>query len=651
MAPRLLSIALMILLPSACLLQDSKPLISWANYDVNNGLGSPTAKAARAFYTVPIDGGVLCDALWASPTPGTIWAGSFGPILKSTDFGETWKILDEVFRDIDHPQGFLYDSEGYVWLHSPCTVFRMSSDGSSWTRVYTGPSSFSGCTGISSIDLRGDTLWVSCWGPKTLAKIDIHSLAVTEIYTADESIEDILPCANGDIYISTVSGLSVSHDGGYSFAPFFASGNPYEPMRDLIEVDSSIFYTAGPRMGRVSFSGEQLWESGMDNWLYYRGAVLVGDAVWVAGENSSNAAARKVDLKNGYTYEDTTFDARKVGAIAANATGDVYVSLPGVLATTTDGGATWSFKPFGVSSVDTILARDGHAWAGLTGGGVAHYRPETSSWETILDSYTWGEYTYRAILVASASEVLLSGAPLPTLHKTTDGGLTFTEWGWDGLEEIGVYPFSANDMEEDADGTLYLVASYGPPEGTPAVNLYTSTDRGESWSEPEVVISGSAHWRSSLAIDDLRNCIWVSVQDLPLMRRSAEGSWEPDPAITDAHDPCLDDAGTLYVVSQGPEGPGLYKLAVGESEWRHSAVTLDVLCSTQLFVDEDRWIWIGTPYGLQLSTDGGATWAPYTKADGLASDIVTSICVEGTGETKTIWIGTAAGVSVGSLVP
>jgi hypothetical protein len=84
--------------------------------------------------------------------------------------------------------------------------------------------------------------------------------------------------------------------------------------------------------------------------------------------------------------------------------------------------------------------RIGEGTAAMMGGGVAHCRPETRVWETILDSCTWGKFSYRALLVASASEALLGGAPLPTLHKTTDSGSTFTEWGWDGLEEIGVYP-------------------------------------------------------------------------------------------------------------------------------------------------------------------------------------------------------------------
>jgi hypothetical protein len=647
-----LKLATILALLAGCLLPNvSRPSISWINYDLNNGLGSPVSSVFSSFHDVPIDGGVLCDALWAAPTAGTIWAGSFGPVMRSVDFGETWKLLDESFRDIGHPGGFLYDSEGYLWLRTPCSVFRMSSDGTTWTQVYSGPSGFTGCAGISSLDLRGDTLWVTCWDTNTLARIDIHTLEVVETYTASEHLVDMLMCANGDIYLSTVSGLAVSHDDGVSFTPFFAWTNPYEPMRNLLEIDSSIFYTAGPRMGRVSFTGDQLWDSGMDNWLYYVGAVSIGDSVWVAGANSTNAVARNVDLENGYAYEDTTFDAKKVGAISVGPGDDVYVSLPGVLAASRDAGATWAFTPFGVSSVDTIVARDGHAWVGLTGGGVAHYRPETGSWKTIIDSYTWGEYTYRTILVASSSEALVSGAPLPTLHKTTDGGETFTEWGWDGLEEIGVYPFSATDMEEDAEGMFYLVASYSPPEAPGAIHLYTSSDRGETWSEPEIVTSTFSSWRSSLALDKWRNCIWVSLQDYPLMRKASDGTWEPDPVISDAHDPCIDDAGTLYVIAQGPDGPGVYKLPVDGPGWSYSAADIDNLCSTQLFVDADRWIWVGTQKGIQLSTDGGESWDAYTKIDGLASDFVTSICIEGSGDGKTIWIGTAAGVSVGSIVP
>jgi hypothetical protein len=571
----------------------------------------------------------------------------------SSDSGDTWSILDDTYREIDHPRGFCVDGDGYLWLHSPCTVFRISLDGSSWQRVYSGPSSYVGCSGVSGVAVRGNTVWVSCWGPKTVAKIDIHTLQVTETYTASEHIESILPATNGDIYISTSSGISVSHDGGYSFDPIHSWSYPDMPMRSLTEVNGTIFYIAGCLLGRISFTGEDLWSSSWLDRLGYQGIAFDGSAVWTAGVDptTGTAAVRRVDLDAAYAYADTHFDAANISSICVGPSGSIYASLPGALAVSSDRGASWTYKAFGVSTVDTLRAGYGDAWVGLAGGGVAHYRGDTRSWETIVDSYTWGNYTWRTFHFVSAAEVYLGGAPKGSLRKTTDGGLTFTELPYDSYTTSDPYQLSCNGIEEDASGNLQMVVTLELPEETGNIRLYCSSDDGQTWSAPEIVTSRNYSWRSSMALDALRQCTWLSVPEEPLRRQFADGTWQSDPSIWDSYHPCVDSAGTIYVIAQGSAGPGLYLQGLGDHEWTHTDGPVTSSGGDQLTIDADCWIWLGTSEGLCLSTDSGETWSTYTAQDGLASDFVTSLSVEGAGVARTVWVGTASGVSVGSFAP
>ncbi len=94
----------------------------------------------------------------------------------------------------------------------------------------------------------------------------------------------------------------------------------------------------------------------------------------------------------------------------------------------------------------------------------------------------------------------------------------------------------------------------------------------------------------------------------------------------------------------------MHVLHAGESAW--DLVPTPVFDGGARFqADADGACWLGTYDGLYSSADLGKHWARYTTDDGIASNDINTVWVEGSGSEKTIWIGTVLGASMGTVQP
>jgi photosystem II stability/assembly factor-like uncharacterized protein len=630
-----------------------KPLISWDNFDFQKGLGNPVPSASgqgKGFVQVPIAAGALCEDILFQPSTSTLWAGTQGPVLSSTDGGDTWAVLPESAKGKDYPKDFCIDPQGCLWLRTPCEVFRVSDQGTVWHSVYRGPDDFSGCANISDLSLRGNFLWVSCRDTGTIARIDTRDSTVAQTYrNAAERIYSILASSTGALFVSTQEGIKRSDDGGGTFQLLYAAPGP-DQIDDLGELDDSLWFTNGVGVGRISYAGSLLWWSGETARVHR--LVCSGSLAWWVEDSASGVVVARLDPANGNGVARMELGAARAGALSADDSGKLYVSVPGAIAISSDQAQTWEFKPIGISTVSTLAAKSGHAWAGLVGGAVASYASGDAGWTTHQESYLWGSYITSALHMRSGSEAFFGGAPLPNLFSTSDSGASFARHSYDVLSVGGDYPFRVADIQIDSDSRLFVDVLYVPSFGNRDIRLYRSEDGGNSWAGPETVYTGGdTPWRSSLLIDDYRGCYWVSSQNVGFFRRPfGSSSWTAVAGFQSTYRPVLDTEGKLFVVGNGTNGLGLYTLERGQERWQYLALPRLTEYTSCLAVDQDGCIWIGSDTGLHYSHDYGRTWSTYDERDGIASEYITAIAVDGVGENRMILVGTAVGASIGTII-
>ncbi len=180
-------------------------------------------------------------------------------------------------------------------------------------------------------------------------------------------------------------------------------------------------------------------------------------------------------------------------------------------------------------------------------------------------------------------------------------------------------------------------------------NIYKSDDGGEFWSLAGTVDENTySPLFGNLIVDENRGAMWAAL-DQGLYRSNSDGTiWDKVSGFYGLTDAFIDILYNVYFCGDGFSGRGIYILPNGLEEWTFVELPEnDPYVPKSLFIDEDGHYWVGSCLGLHYSPDNGENWFTYTKEDGLTSQIVNDVYVEGNGENRIIWIGTALGASKG----
>ena len=626
-----------------------KPNIRWINYDYDDGLGNPKSSVSNKFETEEIPGGVFCQDINVK-TDGnskTIWLGTGIPLLFSNDMGETWKVVEESIPYFEGVRQIRIDSQGTIWIASPCSILRSIDNGITWEQIYQHKNNV--CAGIERIAIRDNELWVACTNIGIIVKININTLETKEIYYTNEKILSILPASNGNIYIATKSELKVSYDGGYTFVHFYTFTLP-EGGTELFEINNTIWCRVGWEVIQLSLEGELLWRSSENSLYNIQRMYCRGNIIWGIGADENEIVLTRINTALDNSIQYLRLEGTEASSIYVDDDGVIYIGLPGNIAISFDNGQTWIRKPFGISTVSTIVSVNNHAWAGLYGVGAARYLPNFNTWETIGYNSLHGGLglTIDSIYMRSSKEVFFGGGCDPFISITKDGGKSFFISQYDEYPPNDK-PFGCTDIQEDSTGAIYLAVPYNPFNKNNEIRVYKSLDDGETWLGPDIVYSGPdfPHW-PTVIVDEARNTIWVTTI-LGLFKKEIGGNdWLKEAGFGEVFSSFLDKENNLYITGEGPFGNGLYILKDSSSDWIYIEMPSEVQqCTVSFFVDNDGDYWLGSYSGLYYSPDEGNSWYRYSKEDGLASQYITSVFVEGSTENRVVWAGTVLGASKG----
>lgn len=255
----------------------------------------------------------------------------------------------------------------------------------------------------------------------------------------------------------------------------------------------------------------------------------------------------------------------------------------------TDGGATWTnmgLKESGhigkiwihPNDPDTVLvAAQGPLWSDGGDRGLYKTTDGGESWTEILtiDEYTGvNEFIVHPenfdVIIASAYQrrrhvwVLINGGPGSGVHRTTDGGETWTEvtagLPKDDMGKIGIAMAPSNP------DTVYAIIEAQPDEQ----GVYRSTDFGQNWEKRSSHMTTSPQYYNEIVVDPLDENVLYSLDTFTKRSRDG-GKTFTDLGIkhrhVDDHALWIDENNTDHLIIGGDGG--IYESWDGGELWRH----------------------------------------------------------------------------------
>ena len=572
----------------------------------------------------------------------TIWASTGGPVVYSRDDGSTWSVLDiesapvnfSKFLDFSNIKQIRIDPEGNIWMAHPHWIARSADGALTWEYVYPFPGGQ--MLGIDTMEILDGYLWVGC-ATGLVVRIDLSTRTAEEVCRTGENIASILPLPNNIVMIGTMSGVHRSADSGRSFVRF----GSLPQASDLCAIDGSVWCNSGGIVYKMDSNGTVLWQSTAATASRIIDLFRVGGTIWCLAEGAGGAELVRIDATTSPNATTSLLGGTAAeGRIFAEEGGRLYVALPGKIAISTDSGNSWAEHPFGISTVKEIRSVDGVAWAGLQGGGVAQFDPSSQSWRSTFDfgnsmEALWMESSRRIFFATGCS-----------FHSTDDGGVVFNSYTYDPSPEAG-YQACLVQIAKTSAGRLYLLVKFEHSSRW-KVHLYWSDSDGRNWSPPDVVYAGGQFPRwPRFCVEEKRGVVVITTNFGVYQKLLPDGAWTAVEELGQSYDCTVHGAGDITVLGQGVNGAGLYTLRAGFSSWDYSEVP-SYYEDSRIVLDPDGTWWLSSHEGLSYREEGSSGWSTSTKSDGLSSNHLYSVYIEGSGSEKAIWVGSSVGASHGS---
>jgi len=569
-------------------------------------------------------------ASFAADTNGIIYGGTqYGGLQKSEDFGSTWAQtgwFGSVLSMIVSKKNDLY-FPGYNSVSK-------SVDGAvTFEQLTNGlPERFSATSFAEN--LNGD-IFVSSDSGLYVSKDDGGTWIYTNSDLPSKTIRRVFVSSDNHIYVNVYSvGVYRSLDNGASWQNL-SDGLPvgYHLFTDFAENSNKVIYTSVLGSGVYGLAkGSSLWQSinaGLTDLTVYALDINTSDNIFCGTLDEGVfrlITSSWTNVNNGLLnprirdiYIDKKTDKILLATEHRNG-GGVFSSI--------DNGKSWQDENQGFRGVRvwdmTVNPLNNNIFAGSYYNGVYRSIDGGANWEPASTGLTENQSTYIRTIASSPTGDIYIATYGGGAYKTIDDG-----GYWSNISPNGFGDFYHAVAVRKSDGAVFL----GGYTGTAGV--LRSDDGGNNWVDianniPEVHIR---------AIDfNETGHIYVSTDKGGIFKSSDNGAnWQKRSNSTlddlDIYELSVSPAGTIFV---GAWANGAYKSKDDGLNW----VKIDDLGSQSLdFVYDARGTIYAGSYDPWRSKDGGNTWENINS--GMGATVMESYTVDTEG---FVYAGTSKGV-------
>jgi len=645
------------------------------------GLGLSLDEARWVQTEGPAGASISCVAV-DRDNPNVVYAAvDQGGIFRSTDGGATWRVsydgIGEWIADIvSTPHGVFASCNHFGLLHSP-------DRGGSWDLIrVVGNRRITGVHyGVHGEVLLAKSEWGRIYASEDGGRMwrdATGNLPQNEIATMAVSGPGEYWAAVGR---GEPNGLYRTTDGGASWTRSTLPGIEDASVRqmlvaeddpDLILVGFHNVHNEG-RPEHVSYS----WISrdGGETWVHHWGGFDPDNGWWPLAQGTdgtlyvNNANQIYASSDRGRSWRNL----RLIEALGGRRPGDIgrmaadprdpanlYVAVLNGVATTRDGGSSWTLESEGMlrtrisllaadpSDPETIYVADangggtyrttdaGSTWTWLNGGGLPH---------------PWAD---ELVVDPVDPEVLYEITDTAEVYRTENRGTTWSRV-WEDFQFSSIYALAPSPSDSDV---IYACKN--------GFGLYRTEDGGHWWrflhhSEVDYTYAIAVHPTDPDVVFSGYNP--KPFQDWAMIRRSIDGGshWETvlqvpgsDGVTSIAFDP--QDPSVLYATSIGEEGGGVYVSTDGGDSWSNlnEVFTMCTVWGQPQLVGDPTdpntvyaATWLG---GTWKTTNAGAEWsllagAPVSATTLSVDPLHPEVVLLGDRSSPTVWRSSDAGVS------
>jgi photosystem II stability/assembly factor-like uncharacterized protein len=570
-------------------------------------------------------------------------------VYKSTDGGENWNNVG--LKDSEHIAKIIVDprngdtvlvcATGHLWDdNTERGVYKTTDGGKTWRKVLAGANGSTGCAMLSNAAQDPGTLYASMWDFRREAWTFRSGGPGSGIFKSTDGGEhwiELTP-ANG-------KGLPAKPYGRIALA--VAPSKPQVVYAMIESVKSALFRSddGGANWARLDASQFMVWRP------FYFGNVIVDpkdpdkvfkvDGPLLLSVNGGKSFSVVSGGAHG-DFHDIWIDPANSNTVITGDDGGLWRSL--------DGGTRWEhmmnlpvsqFYHVSVDMADPYHVygglQDNSSWMGDSSypGGVTNSR-----WENMFGGdgfWTWEDPSDPAYIYAEAQ-----GGEIGRVNRYTHEFRSIKPYPEYGEKKLRFNWNTPIQMSPNEKGTIYIGAQF----------LFRSRDHGQSWqrispdlttNNPEkqkqeesggvTVDNSSAEMNTTIysISESPRNgqVIWAGTDDgnVQLTRDGAKTWTNVGAAIPGrGQDPWVSwveagryDEATAYVTLDrhmyGDMKPHVYRTSDFGKTWTALPVEQNGVRGYAHVIKEDpvnpSLLFLGTEFGLWISTDGGQRWAQY----------------------------------------
>lgn len=432
---------------------------------------------------------------------------------------------------------------------------------------------------------------------KNIFRISLFLLLVTQNYFTQENfwehtngpgggdIYSLFVAYNGNIFISTVTGVFRSTDNGDSWS---GTGVINDPVNCFAENFSGVIF-AGTDYGRVFRStdnGGSWIQTGFANAYVISMAIYFQD-IFVGTDNGIYSS-----YDDGDTWTQIGLENTSISSIVINWSGEIFAGIYGGwiyegVYRSTDYGSTWIAVNNGLTNTDisalAINYNDG-LLASTYGGGVFRSTDDGDNWIAINNGLTSMNIYFIDIDAGGNFFVETTTG----LFRSTDNGIS-----WTNINSDFTYYF-VNSLDFNY-GVIFAGTNGG---------VFRSTDNGDTWAPSNYGLT-NIHIRS--LVFNTSNDIFAGVNSLGVFRSTDNGdNWTrtslPDVQVRSL---AINLSGDIFA---GSYGAGIYRSTDNGDTWVNIGNGLFVYVGP-IAINAMGDIFVGTDGGVFYSSDNGESWS------------------------------------------